>query len=143
MGDILNSLPVAAALQAAHPDATIDSVIEERWQELLCAPGISVDAPRSRRSRSVNNIYTVNTRAWRDSPFSAQTRSQIFALRKAIRESGYTAVIDVQGAIRSAVIAKFSCAPRICGLKSLASRRRSISTTTALRLKARTSSSKM
>src|SRR5437868_13073216 len=115
MGDILNSLPVAAALQAAQPDATIDWVIEERWQELLRALGSSLDAPRSPQKPLVNNIYTVNTRAWRDNPFSAQTRNQILTLRRIIREKQYTTVIDVQGAIRSAVIAKFSRAPRIVG----------------------------
>lgn len=117
MGDILNSLPVAAALQAAHPDATIDWVIEERWQELLCARGTSPDVHRSPQKPLVNNIYTVNTRAWRDSPFSSGTRNQILALRRTIREKQYTTVIDVQGAIRSAVIAKFSRAPRIVGFE--------------------------
>src|SRR4051812_25596705 len=115
MGDILNSLPVAAALRQAYPDSEIDWVIEERWQELLCARGTSPDAPRSPEKPLVNTIHTVNTRAWRDHPLSRKTLSEIAALRRRIRAREYTSVIDVQGAIRSAVIARFSSAPRVVG----------------------------
>src|SRR6267378_232664 len=115
MGDIINSLPVAAGLQQAFPESIIDWVIEERWQELLCARGTVLDSPRSLQKPLVNSIYTVNTRAWRDHPLSQRTRSEIFGLRRAIREKHYTTVLDVQGAIRSAVIARFSTAARIVG----------------------------
>jgi heptosyltransferase-1 len=118
MGDIVNSLPVAAALQQAYPDSVIDWVIEERWLELLCAQGRSLDGPRSPEKPLVDTIHTVNTRSWRDHPFAKHTRNEILALRRAIREREYTTVIDVQGAIRSAVIARFSAAPRVVGFDS-------------------------
>jgi heptosyltransferase-1 len=118
MGDIVNSLPVAAALQQAYPDSIIDWVLEERWQELLCARGTSLDAPRNPQKPLVNTIHTVNTRSWRDHLLATRTRSEISALRRSIREREYTAVIDVQGAIRSVVIARFSAAPRIVGFDS-------------------------
>ncbi|MCU1306477.1 MAG: Lipopolysaccharide heptosyltransferase [Acidobacteriaceae bacterium] len=118
MGDIVNSLPVAAALQQAYPDSIVDWVIEERWQELLCARGTSLDAPRNSQKPLVNTIHTVNTRSWRDHPLAKRTWSEISALRRNIREREYTAVIDVQGAIRSAVIARFSSATRIVGFDS-------------------------
>jgi len=120
MGDIINSLPVAAALQQASPESTIDWVIEERWQELLCARGTALGSPRSPQKPLVNAIYTVNTRAWRDNPLSQRTRSAIFELRRAIRNKHYTTVLDVQGAIRSAVIARFSSANRIVGFRCAA-----------------------
>src|SRR3954471_17948581 len=66
MGDLVNSLPVAAALRKAKPDAVIDWVVEERWSELLCVKGTSQDGARSAQKPLVDTIYTVNTRKWRD-----------------------------------------------------------------------------
>ena len=39
MGDVIHTLPAAHALRAAFPQAFIGWLIEERWAELLCAPG--------------------------------------------------------------------------------------------------------
>ncbi len=117
MGDLINSLPVAAVLRKAKPDAVIDWVVEERWAELLCAPGTAHDSQRSPQKPLVDTIYTVNTRRWRDHPLAKQTRDEIFALRRRIRDANYASVIDVQGAIRSAVIARFSRSPRIVGFE--------------------------
>ena len=117
MGDLINSLPVAAALRAAKPDAQIDWVVEQRWSELLCAQGTALDSPRSARKPLVNTIYTVNTRRWRDNVFAGSTLKDIAALRRRIRAADYSSVIDVQGAIRSAVIARFSGAKHIVGFE--------------------------
>src|SRR5207237_8911793 len=62
MGDLINSLPVAAALRKAKPDAAIDWVVEEGWSELLCAKGASHDGPPSPQKPLGDNIYTTNTR---------------------------------------------------------------------------------
>lgn len=115
MGDIINSLPVAAALRKSQPDAAIDWVIEERWAELLSAPGTAHDSPRSPQKPLVNNIYTVNTKRWRKDLFARKTREEVLALRRQVRDAGYSRVIDVQGAIRSAVIARFSGSRNIVG----------------------------
>jgi heptosyltransferase-1 len=117
MGDLINSLPVAAALRKAMPAAIIDWAVEERWAELLCALGTAHDSRRSPQKPLVDTIYTVNTRRWRDHPFAKRTRDDIFALRRRIREAEYSRVIDVQGAIRSAVIARFSKSARIVGFE--------------------------
>ena len=39
MGDVIHTLPAAQALREAFPQAMIGWLIEERWAELLCAPG--------------------------------------------------------------------------------------------------------
>ena len=115
MGDILNSMPVAAALQDRYPDCTVDWVIEERWQELLCAKGTPLFGPPSPQKPLVNSIFTVNTRRWRKHLFAKSTRTEVGALRRSIREQDYTTVVDVQGAIRSAVIARFSKSDIVIG----------------------------
>jgi heptosyltransferase I len=117
MGDLINSLPVAVAVRKAKPEAIIDWVVEERWTELLCAPGTALSGPRSPQKPLVDTIYTVNTRKWRDNVVSSRTLKDIRILRHRIRDAKYSSVIDVQGAIRSAVIARFSKSPRIIGFE--------------------------
>ena len=39
MGDVIHTLPAVHALREAFPEAYIGWLIEERWAELLCAPG--------------------------------------------------------------------------------------------------------
>ena len=39
MGDVIHTLPAAQALRDAFPEAMIGWLIEERWADLLCAPG--------------------------------------------------------------------------------------------------------
>jgi heptosyltransferase I len=117
MGDLINSLPVAAALRAAKPDAQVDWVVEERWAQLLCAQGTALDSPQSPRKPLVDTIYTVNTRRWRDNVFASGTLREIAALRHRIRAANYSSVVDVQGAIRSAVIARFSASKHIAGFE--------------------------
>jgi heptosyltransferase I len=119
MGDIIHALPAAAALRQAFPDATLGWLVEERWTELLCAPGYPRSGPRpSRRSAQrplVDRIHTVTTKEWRRAPFSANTWRGIAASLREIRNLNYDAVVDFQGAIRSAVLSYWSGASVIFG----------------------------
>jgi len=117
MGDLINSLPVAAALRKQYPDSVIDWVVEERWAEMLHAKGSPRSGPPSPQKPLVDSIHTVNTRRWRDNWSAKTTRTEIAALRREIRDREYTTVIDVQGAIRSAVIARFARSPRVVGFE--------------------------
>ena len=51
MGDVIHTLPAVHALREAFPEAHIGWLIEERWAELLCAPGSprAVRGPRCGR----------------------------------------------------------------------------------------------
>jgi heptosyltransferase-1 len=57
----------------------------------------------------------VNTRAWRRSLLSAQTWEQIAAGLSELRAPRYQAAIDFQGALRSALLARWSAAPIVFG----------------------------
>lgn len=107
MGDILHALPAATALRKALPDAFLGWVIEERWAELIRAASVPT-AQRGPAMPLVDKVHCVDTRAWRKSPLAGGTRRAILALRRELREQQYDAALDLQGAIRSAVIAKFS-----------------------------------
>ena len=62
----------------------------------------------------VDRLHFAPSREWKRHPFSRNTRRAIGALRRELRAAGYSAVLDLQGAIRSAVIARMSgCTRRI------------------------------
>jgi heptosyltransferase-1 len=118
MGDILHALPAVTALREIHPGWVIDWVVEPRWRALLAAEG-----SRGRGSELepnpaqplVDRIHLAATREWRKAPFSAKTRHEIKALRQALRAGSYDATIDLQGAIRSAVVGRLSGSRRRIG----------------------------
>jgi heptosyltransferase-1 len=112
MGDILHALPAVTALRLAHPGWVIDWVVEPRWQALFAAE----DAIGRVISRPlVDHLLFAPTREWRDAPFSEKTHHEIKLLRRTVREGNYDAVLDLQGAIRSAVIGRFAGSRRLIG----------------------------
>lgn len=115
MGDIIHSLPAAVSLRQAFPDGTLGWVVEERWAELLCAPGGSRCGPRSERKPIANTIHTVSTKAWRKNLLSDETWREIRATLREIRAEHYELAVDVQGAIRSALVARLSGAATVYG----------------------------
>ena len=120
MGDILHALPAVTALRLAHPDWTIDWVVEPRWRELLAAGEIetpeSAASPNTTPARPlVNRIHFAPAKDWGRRPLSPQTLRQIVQLRSALRVCPYNAVLDLQGAVRSAAIGRLAGSLRLIG----------------------------
>lgn len=114
MGDVLHAMPAVAALRQRFPEAGIGWVIERRWAELLLDPETGAHAGAGDR-KLVDAIHVVDTLAWRRELFSATT---YYGMRRAIdriRTEHYALAIDVQGAIKSAVLAKIGGARSIVG----------------------------
>jgi heptosyltransferase-1 len=115
MGDIIHTLPAVAALRAAFPYATLGWLIEERWAELLCTLRYPRSARRSAQKSLVDRIHTVNLAEWRHSLFSFNTWHQMGSGLSELRGIGYEAAIDFQGAVRSALLARWSGAAVVYG----------------------------
>jgi len=115
MGDVIHTLPAVQALRDAFPQATIGWLIEERWAELICAPGTARRGPRSAGRPLIDWVHTVNLREWRKSIFTIATAQQVAKLWNDVRSAGYDVAIDLQGAIRSAVLARWSGADAVVG----------------------------
>jgi heptosyltransferase-1 len=115
MGDVIHTLPAAQALREAFPNATIGWLIEERWAELLCAPGTPRRGPRSAQRPLADWIHPVNLTGWRRSVLTIPTLQQIAKVWNDVRSVGYDAAVDLQGAIRSAVLARWSGARVVYG----------------------------
>jgi heptosyltransferase I len=115
MGDIIHALPTVAAFRERYPDAVVDWLVEPRWVELLAAKGAELTGPRTLQKPVVDNIYLGDTKTWRKHLFSRETRRSIIKLRHELRERKYTCAVDMQGAMKSAVLARQSGAKKIIG----------------------------
>jgi heptosyltransferase I len=108
LGDVIHTLPAAHALREAFPEAMIGWVIEERWAELLCARGTARRGPRTAQRPLVDWVHTVNLTGWRKSLFTTPALQQIAKVWNDVRSVRYDVAVDLQGAIRSAVLARWS-----------------------------------
>ena len=117
MGDIIHTLPAATALRRVFPEAMLGWIVEERWAELLCATSEPRSGPRSARRPIVDKVHTVNTKAWRRELLSLQTWEQVAATISEIRAGEYQLAVDFQGAVRSALLARWSNAPEVVGMR--------------------------
>jgi heptosyltransferase-1 len=63
----------------------------------------------------VNQIHAAPTRDWRKAPLSRNTLHEIKALRQALKAGAYDAVLDLQGAVRSAVVGRLAGCRRLIG----------------------------
>jgi heptosyltransferase-1 len=115
MGDVIHTLPAAQALREAFPEAMIGWLIEERWAELLCASAATRRGPRSAQRPLVDWVHTVNLVGWRKSLFTVSTAQQIARVWNDVRSARYGVAVDLQGAIRSAVLARWSGARVVYG----------------------------
>jgi len=117
MGDILHALPAVTALRQAHPGWQIDWVVEPKWRALLAAESsegrdAGVALPRQ---PLVDRLHLAATKEWRHRLLSARTLNEVTSLWHNLRTGGYDAVLDLQGSIRSAVVARMAGSRRLIG----------------------------
>jgi heptosyltransferase-1 len=115
MGDIIHTLPAVAALREAFPHATLGWLVEERWAELLCTLRYPRSGRRSAQRPLVDRVHSVNTAEWRRTLFSFNTWQQMAVGLSELRGVRYDAAIDFQGAVRSALLARWSGARVVYG----------------------------
>ena len=119
MGDVIHTLPAAQALRQAFPNTMMGWLIEERWAELLCAPGTPRRGLRSARRPLADWVHAVNLTGWGKSlsPIATliSTLQQVAKVWNDVRSVRYDVAVDLQGAIRSAVLARWSGAGMVYG----------------------------
>ncbi len=112
MGDILHALPAITALRAAHPHWYLGWAIEPQWRGLLAADGCEQRGPGM---PLVDRIHIVPAKQWARSPLSAATLRQIGQMRSELKRERYDVCLDLQGAVRSALIGRSAKAARMIG----------------------------
>jgi heptosyltransferase-1 len=120
MGDILHALPAVTALRMAHPEWIIDWVVEPTWRALLSAEGNTArDTGKEHAMQPlVDRLHMAASKQWRKHPLAAVTRREISALHRELKGEHYDAVLDLQGALRSAVIGRMAATRRFIGESS-------------------------
>lgn len=99
LGDVIHNLPVVSDLAAQFPEAEIDWAVEETFAEI---PRLH---PRVRR------VIPVAVRRWRKHLFARRTWREMAALRRQLAEAPYDAILDTQGLLKSALIARQAQGP--------------------------------
>ena len=94
LGDVVQTLPVLHDVRTRFPEARIDWAVEEAFQDLV------------RRAEGVRRVLPVAQRRWRKDRWSAGTRKEVRAHRAALHEVAYDAVLDCQGLVKSAWVAR-------------------------------------
>jgi len=94
LGDVVQTMPVVHDMQQRLPGAAVDWVVEEAF------------APLVARVAGVRRVLPIAERRWRKSRWDADTRRERAAFDTALRQQAYDAVIDFQGLIKSALVAR-------------------------------------
>lgn len=94
LGDVVHNLPVASDLRCALADVEIDWVVEESFAAI------------PRLHPAVRQVMPVALRRWRKSWWCQETRDEISAFLRVLRQREYDAVIDTQGLLKSALVAR-------------------------------------
>ena len=94
LGDVVHNCPAVSDAARAWPEVAIDWVVEEAFAD--------VAAMHAR----VRRVIPVAVRRWRGALWSARTWQEIGAFRRALRGERYDRVIDTQGLLKSAFLAR-------------------------------------
>ncbi len=99
LGDVIHALPLATDLAEARPGIVIDWAVEEAF------------APIVRLHPAVRDAVPVAVRRWRKDLLAPGTWQEIRAARRRLRDGGYDLVLDCQGLIKSAMVARCAGVP--------------------------------
>jgi len=99
MGDVIHTFPAVTDALRARPGLSLDWCVEAPFAELAALhPGVST-------------VHRVAIRGWRKRLLSAGTWREMASLSRTLRQARYDLVIDAQGLMKSAVLARRARAP--------------------------------
>jgi heptosyltransferase I len=99
MGDVIHAMPVLEDIQRHNPALLIDWMVEEPFADLV------------RANSRVNELIPVNVRQWRKRGIR-YTYQQWKQLKLSLSDRKYDLVLDLQGLIKSAILACAAQGPR-------------------------------
>jgi len=111
MGDVVHALPAVSDLARHFPGTQIDWVVEEPFAEI------------PRLHRDVARVMPIALRRWRGQLYLPSTWRQMQGARRALREVRYDWILDLQGLVKSAFVARWAGGP-VAGLCGRSARER-------------------
>jgi heptosyltransferase-1 len=94
LGDVVHHMTAVTDARQHFPDAQIAWLVEEAF------------APLVGLHPAVDTVIPVATRRWRRQFLKRETWKEIAAFRRMLRPSAFDKIIDVQGLVRSAIMAR-------------------------------------
>ena len=111
LGDVIHHLPAVTDLAEHRPDARIAWAVEEAY------------APLVRLHPAVEEVVPVGLRSLRGNPLERSRWSRLAEARRALARGGWDYVIDSQGLLKSALVARAASGIRF-GMDRKSSRER-------------------
>ena len=100
LGDVVHNCPAVSDVARAAPGAAIDWVVEEAFAEVAAMHAL------------VRRAIPVAVRRWRGAWWQPRAWTEMGAFRRALREERYDLVIDTQGLLKSALLARMASGER-------------------------------
>ena len=94
LGDVIHHMPAVVDARAAHPQTAFAWLVEEAF------------APLVRLHPAVSYVIPVAWRRWRKSLYAPSTMGEIAGNLRDIRDHHFDDIVDTQGLLRSALIAR-------------------------------------
>ena len=94
LGDVIHAIPAVAALRERYPEADIDWIVDPQYVELVRLVG------------GIDGVIPFDPR---------QGMGRLLHTARTLRRTGYDAVIDLQGLLKSAVLARVASSGRVIG----------------------------
>ncbi|GIV17822.1 MAG: lipopolysaccharide heptosyltransferase I [Armatimonadota bacterium] len=99
IGDVVHALPVSAALKRSFPHLQITWIVEERCAEMVIG------------NPYLHEVITIPGKAWRHGAWHPRTWQQARRIIGVLRSRRFQLAIDLQGLLKSAVVAWLTGAP--------------------------------
>jgi lipopolysaccharide heptosyltransferase I len=93
LGDVVHSLPFLSALRESFPRAEIHWVIAKGLEDILTGHPM------------INKVWVINKDMWKKLSHIRSSLHELRVFRKGLREERYDIVVDLQGLLRSGIIA--------------------------------------
>lgn len=100
IGDVIHALPAYVALRRAWPETAFGWAVEPAAADLV--------------RRLPVRVHPVDTPSWKRRPLAPATHGALRRLRRELRDPGYDLAVDLQGLLKSAVVARLA-GPRVLG----------------------------
>ena len=99
LGDVVHNLPMLTDIVTARPGITIDWLVEPAFADI---PAMHP---------AVSSVIPADLRRWLRAPFDRRTWRDVAALRARLRGLAYDMILDTQGLVKSAVVARLGRGP--------------------------------
>jgi lipopolysaccharide heptosyltransferase I len=96
LGDVIHHMPAVTEARRQHPEARLTWLVEEAFVPLV------------RLHPAVTDVVPVAWRRWRKSLYAPGTLAEIAGHLRGVRARHYDVIVDSQGLLRSAIIARLA-----------------------------------